>query len=267
MKAVVRTMFGRFRAPAGALIVIAIAWAPAAPAQQRPASGAEPSTARSEAPVDLTGYWVSVITEDWAWRMQTPPKGDYASVPLNGEGRRVADSWDESQDGSCLAFGAAAALRMPTRAHITWRDDHTLEIETDNGEQTRLLHFAAAPQPAAPRTLQGQSFAAWQTVGQVRSSGATGGILTDAVEAQSWASLKVVTRDMAAAWLRPNGVPYSENAVMTEYFDRFSDGSDEWLTITTMIDDPTYLTEPFVISSNFKREANRSNWRPKPCRE
>jgi len=267
MRASARTMAGATLRPLGAVLVAAVALVPAALAQQGPAPDAELATARSEAPVDLTGYWVSVITEDWAWRMQTPPKGDYASVPLNGEGKRVADSWDESQDGSCLAFGAATALRMPTRAHITWRDDQTLEIETDNGEQTRLLRFAAAPQPSAPHTLQGRSFAAWQVVGQVRSSGATGGILTDAVEAQSWASLKVVTRDMSAAWLRPNGVPYSENAVMTEYFDRFSDGDDEWFTVTTMIDDPTYLTEPFVISSNFKREPNRSKWRPKPCRE
>ena len=52
-------------------------------------------SARAAAPVDLTGYWVSVVTEDWPWRMHTPPQGDYASIPLNDEGRRVADLWTE----------------------------------------------------------------------------------------------------------------------------------------------------------------------------
>ena len=62
--------------------------------------GGPPPTARAAAPVDLTGYWVSVVTEDWRFRMVTPPKGDYASVPLNAEGRRVADTWDPSKDGA-----------------------------------------------------------------------------------------------------------------------------------------------------------------------
>lgn len=262
-----RRLNGRSPLRAAAALALGVVLVATAGAQDRGGAVRERPTARVTAPVDLTGYWVSVITEDWAWRMQTPPKGDYASVPLNGEGRRVADSWDESQDGSCLAFGAAAALRMPTRVHITWADEQALRIETDNGEQTRLLRFAAAPQPSAEHTLQGQSFAAWQTVGEVRSSGATGGILTDAVAPQSWASLKVVTRNLQAAWLRPNGVPYSENAVMTEYFDRYADGEDEWFTVTTMIDDPAYLTEPFIISSNFKREPNGAKWHPVPCRK
>ncbi len=108
-------------------------------------------SARAEAPVDLTGYWVSVVTEDWPWRMHTPAKGDYASIPLNAEGRRVADLWTDAQDGSCLAFGAAAVLRMPTRVHITWADDSTLKIETDNGAQTRLFHFDRGGGEREPR--------------------------------------------------------------------------------------------------------------------
>ena len=124
---------------AGAVIV---AGATVLAAQRGGGRGAgAPPSARVAAPVDLTGYWVSVVTEDWRFRMVTPPKGDYASVPLNAEGRRVADTWDASKDGLCDAYGAAGLMRMPGRLHITWEDDSTLKIETDAGQQTRLLRF------------------------------------------------------------------------------------------------------------------------------
>lgn len=210
---------------------------------------AHTQTARDTAPVDLTGQWVTVITEDWAWRMQTPPKGDYASVPLNAEGRRVADSWRPELDGACRAFGAPALLRQPTRVRIRWADANTLELTTDNGRQTRRLHFGDA-EPGAP-SLQGHSVARWLT--------------RDEAPASRWASLEVVTTGLAPGWLRPNGVPYSENAVLTEYFDAFTVDDDAWFSVTSMVEDPAYLTEPFVISSNFKRESDRGNWRPAAC--
>ena len=231
---------------------------PVTGAQQAPPAPAP--SARAAAPVDLTGYWVSVVTEDWAWRMRTPPKGDYASVPLTAEGRRVADTWTEAQDGSCLAFGAAALLRVPGRLHISWEGDSTLKIETDAGQQTRLLRFGpAGPQPSQ-RTLQGSSAAEWQTVAAGR--GARGG----GPAPPTWASLKVVTTNLRAAWLRPNGVPHSENAALTEYFDRFDDGPDQWFTVTTLVEDPVYLAQPFTISSNFRREPDGAKWRVRPCR-
>jgi hypothetical protein len=227
---------------------------------------AERRSPREAAPVDLTGSWVSVVTEDWAWRMQTPAKGDFASVPLNAEGRRVANTWIEAQDGSCQAYGAAALLRMPTRLRISWQDETTLKIETDAGSQTRLLRFGPPPTGRVSTSLQGYSAAEWQTTGVVTGSGADGGNVSTRLARQPWASLKVVTTAMRAAWLRRNGVPYSENAVMTEYFDRFTDGTDEWFTVTTMVEDPRYLTEPFVVSSNFKREPDGSKWAPTECR-
>jgi hypothetical protein len=224
-------------------------------------------SARSEAPVDLTGYWVSVVTEDWPWRMHTPSKGDYASIPLNAEGRRVADQWTEAQDGSCLAFGAAAVLRMPTRVHITGADDSTLKIETDNGAQTRLFHFdRAAANGAAPRSLQGTSHAEWQHSEVVRARGAEGGDTSARVDSGAWTPLKITTKNLRAAWLRPNGVPVGENAVVTEYFDYFAEGAVEWLIVTTMVDDPQHLSERLVISSSFRREPNGARWAPQPCR-
>ena len=232
------------------------------------ASGpAAAQAARAAAPVDLTGYWVSVVTEDWPWRMHTPAKGDYASIPLNAEGRRVADLWTETQDGSCLAFGAAAVLRMPTRVHITWQDDSTLKVEADNGRQTRLLRFdRSAASASAPRSLQGASFAEWQQSEVVRARGAEGGEASARVHEGAWTPLKVVTTNLTAAWLRPNGVPVSENAVVTEYFDYFTEGEQEWFVVTTMVDDPEYLSERLVISSSFRREANAAQWTPRPCK-
>src|SRR5262245_39090326 len=112
------------------------------------AAAATPAPAPRRPANDLTGYWVSIVNEDWRWRMVTPPKGDVASVPLNAEGTKVANAWDPATDGSCLAYGAAGLMRMPTRLNITWQDDQTIKIETDAGQQTRLLRFDGGAPPA-----------------------------------------------------------------------------------------------------------------------
>ena len=127
---------------------------------------------RDAAQVDVTGNWVAQITEDWRWRMITPPKGDYASVPLNQLGRQVADGWDPAADAAageaCRAFGAGGIMRLPTRLKVAWTDENTLRIETDLGLQARVLHFnRAAPADAAP-SWQGHSVAEWLGVPPAR---------------------------------------------------------------------------------------------------
>ena len=118
-------------------------------------------TPRNLAPMELTGYWVSVITEDWRWRMMTPPKGDYASIPLNKHGQDVANMWDPERDeGSCKAYGAPAVMRMPIRIHIYWENDWTLRIDTDHGMQNRFLYFEPEERDNGS-TLQGYSRASW----------------------------------------------------------------------------------------------------------
>jgi hypothetical protein len=111
-------------------------------AQGPPGPPQPPPTGKAAAPVDLTGYWVSVISEDWRWRMVTPLKGDFASVPLTLEGRKVVEDWDPAKDEraglQCKAYGAAAIMRVPGRAHITWQDDNTLKMELDAGTQTHI---------------------------------------------------------------------------------------------------------------------------------
>jgi hypothetical protein len=221
-----------------------------------------PQTPRQQAPIDLAGYWVSVVTEDWRWRMVTPPKGDYSSVPLNPEGRKAADTWDPAKDeasgNACKAYGAAAIMRVPGRLHITWQDDTTLKIETDAGTQTRLLHFGRAQPPSGDAGWQGYSAATWEIAG----AGERG-----AAPAQPrFGTLKVVTSHMTPGYLRKNGVPYSENAVVTEYFDRHNEtNGDQWFTVTTIVDDPKYLQQPFITSTHFKKEPDGAKWRPTAC--
>jgi hypothetical protein len=228
---------------------------------QQPGPGRGAATPQATAPIDLTGYWVSIVNEDWRWRMVTPPKGDTASVPLNPEGTKVAGSWNPATDGSCLAYGAAGLMRMPTRLHITWDNDQTLKIETDAGQQTRRLSFDKSLAPPAQRSLQGFSLAEWELAGGGR--GGRGG----APQAPRAGNLKVTTSMLSGGWLRKNGVPYSENTAMTEYFDRFAaPNGDEWLVVTTIVSDPKYLTQDFVTSTHFKKEANASKWSPAPCK-
>ena len=236
----------------------------------RPTSTA-PVNGRQDAPVDLTGYWVSVVTEDWQWRMMTPLKGDYSSVPLNEAGRRVADTWDPSKENACEEYGVGGLMRIPGRLHITWENDQTLKIETDAGTQTRRLQFDPAARPPATRSLQGFSKAEWKS--GVAADGPCGfeGIGPCTPPAgpppkPKWLPLEVVTTQVRPGWLRKNGVPYSDKAVITEHFMRFAAGDQQWFTVTTIVDDPTYLTQPFITSTNFKREPDGAKWKPTACR-
>ena len=219
----------------------------------------ETVTAREVAPVDLTGYWTAVVTEDWRWRMVTPPRGDYASMPLNDEGRRAADGWDTEAEGdACKVYGAAGVMRMPLRVHVTWEDDNTLRIDTDHGMQTRLLHFDPGAAAPAEHTLQGHSTAHWgrEDIGFDRE---------DWQEANVGTTLKVTTARLSPGFLRRNGVPYGSDTVMTEYFDRHAAYGEEWFTVTTIVSDPQHLSQEFITSSSFKRLPDGSSWNPVPC--
>jgi hypothetical protein len=219
-----------------------------------------PRTLRAAAPIDLTGTWVSVVSEDWRWRIITPPRYDYAAVPLNADGRQIADKWDPNADEAaglqCKVYGAASVMRLPGRLKISWADDNALKVETDAGAQTRLLRFAA-PEPAGDRTWQGHSRAIWQ-IPEATGRGGRGVVRSG--------QLKVVTTHLRPGYLRTNGVPYSENAVLTEYFVRVTaPNNDEWLVVTSIVDDPVYLNEPFVTSTHFKKEPNDAKFTPTPC--
>lgn len=266
------------------LVVAALVIAPRdAAAQQQAAERVEvelPKTLREAAPIDLTGWWVAHGSEDWRWRWIVPDKGELSGVPLNQRGREIADDWDPQADQiageQCRAYGAAGLMRMPGRLHITWQDDDTLKIDVDSGQQTRLLRYGATPPPPAERSWQGFSSAKWQLSGDApsqplrsdreRQAGADAGAAAAPPRQNTTGQLKVVTNNLKAGYLRKNGVPYSESASMTEYYTLASSPTgDEWLVITTIVDDPTLLNEPFITSSNFKREKDGSKWSPTAC--
>jgi hypothetical protein len=231
-------------------------------AQGRGAAPAAPPSPRAAAPIDLTGHWVAYITEDWRWRMVTPAKGDYASIPLNVDGKRTADAWDPARDESagepCKSYGAPGLMRAPTRLRITWLDEATLKLETDYGIQTRLLQFRARPAAGGAPTLQGVTTAQWVTGGG-RGRAAAG--------APRRGSLKTVTTRLRPGYLRKNGVPYSANTVFTEYWDVLTGppGNTQWLVVTNVVEDPVNLQVPWVTSVHFKKEPDGSKWDPSPC--
>ena len=235
------------------------------------AAPAAPVPGKDGAPIDLTGYWVSVISEDWRFRMVTPPKGDYQSVPLNAEARKVADTWDpdadEKSENRCKSYGVGMIMRVPGRLHITWQDDNTLKIETDAGMQTRLLHFGSWTAPGGDPASQGDSVAQWELTGASRR---TGGFQLAANDTsgrtrERTGHLKAVTTHMRAGYVRKNGIPYSEDALITEYYDLYRDNDETWFTVTTVVDDPKYFQQPFITSSNFKRQPDAAGWDPTPC--
>jgi hypothetical protein len=248
-----------------ALIPVAIlAFAPALFAQFPPGPPpGPPPPAQKIAPIDLTGYWVSIVTEDWRFRMIAAPKGDFAGVPLNREGIKVANEWDPAKDeasgNTCKAYGAAGIMRLPTRLHITWQDDNTLKIEADAGTQTRLLHFGPPKPPTGPPTAQGYSVAQWL--------GPAGGVgyFGAAFDPTKGGSLQVNTSHMTAGYIRRNGVPYSDKTTLEEYFDVIHEQEADWIVLKTIISDPVYLFRTMIYSTHFRKQPDATGWKPSPC--
>jgi hypothetical protein len=172
---------------------------------------------------------MSLITEDWRYRMLTPPKGDFAGVPLNREALKIANSWDPASDDAagqqCRGYGAPVIMRLPGRLHISWQDDQTLKVETDSGTQTRLFYFGT------PRSQggdwQGVSQASWEFMPPPIAATDGGRTGLGRVDKQA-GSLKVVTTKFRRGCLRKNGVPYSADAVVTEYYDRLSEPNGDF---------------------------------------
>ena len=221
------------------------------------AQGPPAQSPRAAAPIDLTGYWVSIVSEDWRYRMVTPTKGDFQGVPVTPDAVKAANDWNPETDtaagNQCRSYGAPAILRVPGRLHITWDDDRTLKLEADAGTQTRLFQFGKPSPAPARRTWQGSSVAVWEAR---RANN----------PAPSARYLKVTTTNMLAGYLRKNGVPYGESAVLTEYFDLFreKDGTT-MMFVTAVVQDPVYLEQRYIVISHFRKEPDGSKWDPTPC--
>jgi hypothetical protein len=244
------------------------------------AQNAAPATPRAAAAFDMTGYWVSEVTEKWRYRMLVPDKGDYQMVPLNPEGRRVAELWDPARDQAtgeaCRSYGAVGLLQVPGRLHITWQDDNTLRLETDSGKQTRLFRFGGSPPANEAPSWQGYSAAIWGG-GEPRdrrdgfggpAQDPKGNLVVIAAQRKDADYLKVTTTRMRPGYSQKNGIPYSANALLEEYFDLFTDPytKNTWLVLTQVVTDPQYLIEPLIMHAHFKKLPDASGWDPTECR-
>ena len=239
------------------LVIGLLSLATLAHAQGRGGQAPAPS-GRPGAPVDVTGYWVSLVTDDWRYRMLTPPKGNVDYLPVTAEGRRVAEAWDPAKDEAvgeqCRAYGAVGVMRMPGRLHITWDSDTVLKLDTDAGTQTRRFYFSAPP-AAAEQSWQGVSTARWARPAAPPAEGLA-----------PQGELRVTTKNLRPGYIRKNGVPYSANAALTEYFVRLvDDDGQQYLAVTQLLEDPQYLAQPIIRTMLFKKQADGAGWNPTPC--
>ena len=258
----------RRNAPSSWFVVVLLLAVPLAlSAQAGQGRGGAPGAAagaRTAAPVDLTGTWVSIVTEDWIERMSpdSPPSGVLRGGRGGGGGGAGAVPAAPSAE-RCRVYGAGGSMRVPGRLNITWADDNTLKIDMDAGTQTRLLRFnAPAAPPGTAKSLQGYSVASFETGGGGRGGGG-GNRGGGAPAAPRWANLKVVTTHMTGGYLLSSRNTYSENAVLTESFARHSDFGVEYLTVIASIEDGGGAAR--VVSSTFKKEPNASKFSPSGC--
>jgi hypothetical protein len=231
----------------------------------RGGAGQAAASARARAPIDLTGYWVSLVTDDWRWRMVIPPKGDVLYLPVNEAGRRAAEAWDPTQDAAageaCRAYGAGGIMHLPGRLHITWENDNLLKVEIDTGSQTRLFHFDDPESSDAEPTWQGFSVASWELPGGGRGRGGA-----QAQSARPGSSLRVVTTHMRPGYYRRNGVPYGANATMTEWFTVLTEpDGNAYLLVTKSLEDPEYMNAPYVRTVQFRKQDDATGWNPTAC--
>ena len=231
----------------------------------------QPTTPQAAAPIDLTGYWVSQIVDEWRFRV-VPQKGDIPYLPLNADARRIANAWDPDKDiaegNACKAYGAVGVMQRPGRLHITWQDNKTLKIDADAGTQTRLLHFGPVPAQKGPPSLQGYSAAQWLVNGRVLlDTGGTGFVPGLGPGRTAGAgTLRVTTDNLLPGYIRKNGVPHSDHAVLNEYFNVVTGPQGQsYFVVTAMVDDPMYLNGPFIRTYNFKKQQDASGWDPTPC--
>ena len=201
---------------------------------------------------------MSVVNEDWRYRMVTPAKGDYKGVPITREALQIVNAWnpaaDEAAGNQCKSYGAAAIMRVPDAHphHLAGRQ-HAEARDRRRHADAAISSLARRRRLPAQPTWQGQSLARWERPGRGNPAVKLG-------------SLTVTTTNMKAGYLRKNGVPYSDAARVTEYFDLSPmPGNGQLIVVTTIVDDPRYLTQPFVVSSQFKKEADGSKWDPTPC--
>ena len=255
-----------------AVLIVVLAATPAlAQRGGRGQGGGGGASARESAPLDLTGQWVSLVTDDWRWRMVTPPKGDVLYLPVNDAGRRAAEQWDPAKDEAageaCRAYGAGGIMHMPGRLRISWENDNTLKLETDTGQQTRHFNFGSTQPASTEPSWQGSSAAVWELPGgggRGRRGGGAGAAGGSPLRPGS--TMRVVTTRLRPGYYRRNGVPYGANATLTEWLTTITEpDGNTYLLVTNMLEDAQYLNGPYVRTVQFKKETDTNGWNPTPC--
>jgi glyoxylase-like metal-dependent hydrolase (beta-lactamase superfamily II) len=193
-------------------------------------------TAPVFAQIDLSGEWSARYHEDQEHRIPGPELGDYTGLPINDAARLKADSWDASilslREHQAKPHPSTYSLRGPANIRITKQFDPVTEeliayeIFGTFGQATRMIWLDGRPHPPAyaAHTWAGFSTGRWD-----------GDQLT------------VTTTHFKVGWIQRNGVAHSDAATMTEHFARHGD----ILTVISIVDDPVYLEEPFIRSSNW----------------
>ena len=187
------------------------------------------------AQVDISGSYNALFHEDQPERIPGPALGDYLGLPINESARAFAETWDASRltvpEHQCRAHSSPYILRGPLNMRI-WdeRDRETqqvvaVHIDISNFQQRRIVWMDGRPHPSAnaEHTWMGFSTGRWD--------GDT---------------LVVTTTHIKQMWHRRNGVPQSDQVTLTERFMLHG----PVLTYVTIIDDPVYLTEPLVKTTN-----------------
>jgi len=185
---------------------------------------------------DLSGNWAALYHEDQPHRIPGPDLGDYTGLPLNDAGRLKADSWDASiltlREHQAKPHPSTYSLRGPANIRITrqldpvTQDTIAYELFGTFGQATRMIWLDGRSHPPgyAAHTWAGFSTGRWDGN-----------------------ALEVVTSHLKAGWIQRNGAAHSDQATMTERFIRHGN----YLTVVTVVDDPIYLEEPFIRSTNW----------------
>ena len=207
--------------------------------------GAVPALAQ----IDPSGEWAPRFHEDQPERIPGPEIGDYLGLPINDAARLRGDSWDASiltlPEHQCKPHPADYSPRGPANLRI-WKEVDTAtqkviayrtHISWQAPERTIWMDGRPHPPEHAPHTWQGFSTGKWE-----------GDMLT------------VTTTHLKIGWIRRNGIPRSDNATLTEHFIRHG----EHLLLVSIINDPVYLSEPFIRTTNWAADP-RQEIAPYPC--
>jgi glyoxylase-like metal-dependent hydrolase (beta-lactamase superfamily II) len=195
------------------------------------------------AQVDFTGHWAPRYHEDQPERIPGPELGDYLGLPINDAARLRADSWDASiqtlPEHQCIphpgtySFRGPANLRVSSEVDPVTQDVISYTIYGTFGRATRVIWMDGRPHPSANAAHTWAGFSTGQWEGRM---------------------LTVETTHLKAGYIRRNGVIHSDLATMREHFIREGD----YLTIVTIVQDPVYLTEPFIRTTDFVLDNTQS---------